>query len=239
MIPPILHDECYQIARLQLVVHVQSVQDAEAFELTVGVAHLAGQLLDRVARAERRRPSDAADARERASGDASPRRKLLTASREMLVDLRRLVLCGEDEAIDFAAEADRIKAKAPRIAIAPLPVTPSKAVDLDLFDRGGIDILDPARLQIIRSASGRRDAHDIETQGEVAAILDAEHRLRRVLQDEAIRRGEGETELRMHETASAHEAFARVLAIGQSVEQAADRSGGPASPAPVRNIDAH
>ena len=83
------------------------------------------------------------------------------------------------------------------------------------------------------------NAHDIEPQREFAAVLHAEHRLRRVLEHEAFGRGEGEAELRMQEAPAAHEAFARVLAIDQPVDLAQIFRALAAGGAAAANIGAH
>src|SRR6185437_2556331 len=57
-----------------------------------------------------------------------------------------------------------------------------------------------------------------EAQRLGASFLDAEHRLRRVVEREARRGEKREAELRMQEAAAAHEAFARIFAIDHAVD---------------------
>ena len=81
-----------------------------------------------------------------------------------------------------------------------------------------IDVLDPAGVEIVGQRLLGGHAHHVEPQRLAAAVLDAEHRLRRVVEREAVRRHEGEAEPRMQEAASAHEAFARILAVEHAVD---------------------
>src|SRR5262249_58657649 len=57
-----------------------------------------------------------------------------------------------------------------------------------------------------------------EPQGLAAALLDAENRLRGVVEHESVRRQEGEAEPGVQEAAAAHKAFARILAIDHAVD---------------------
>ena len=84
--------------------------------------------------------------------------------------------------------------------------------------RGRIDVLDPAGGQIFGERLLGRHAHDVEAKRLAAAVLDAEHGLRGVVEREAVGRGEGEAELRMQEAPAAHKAFARILAIDDAVD---------------------
>ena len=136
---------------------------------------------------------------------------------ERLVGLCALVLGREDEAVDVAAEAHGVKPERPVVA-ARARGCRREAVDGRVLDAGLIDVLDPARLEISGQRLLGRHADDVESQGFAAAVLEAEHRLRGVVEREARRRREGEGELGMQEAAAAHESFARVLAEHHAVE---------------------
>ena len=91
-----------------------------------------------------------------------------------------------------------------------------QAVDLDAPHRGAQQTVDPARLDIgLERLAGRR-AHAVEPQRLVVAFLHAEHGLARVLEQEALRRGEGEAQPRMREFAAAHEAFIGIVAESEA-----------------------
>ena len=76
-----------------------------------------------------------------------------------------------------------------------------------LLDGGAVDVLDPAGVEIVGQRLLGGHAHHVEPQRLAAAVLDAEHRLRRVVEREAVRRHEGEAEPRMQEAASAHDSL--------------------------------
>src|SRR5262249_51079686 len=93
-----------------------------------------------------------------------------------------------------------------------------EAVDGDLFDGAGIDVLDPARRQIFGKLLLGGHAHNVEPQRLAPAVFDPEHGLRGVVEVETFGRREGKAEPRMQEAAPAHEAFARVLAEYDAVD---------------------
>ena len=136
---------------------------------------------------------------------------------EGAVARRRHRLGGEDEAIDVAAEAQGKQPERPLLAFGGRG-RHRKAVDLEFLDAAGIDILDPARLEIICQRLFGRHADKIEAHGLAAAVLEAKHRLRRIVEREAGRRREGEAKLGMLETPAAGETFARVFAINNAIE---------------------
>ena len=82
-----------------------------------------------------------------------------------------------------------------------------------------VDVFHPARRQVFAQALFGRDAHNVEPQRLSAALLDAEHGLRGVVERESLGRHEGEAELGMQEAPAAHEAFARILAVGETVDR--------------------
>ena len=86
------------------------------------------------------------------------------------------------------------------------------------LDRCRIDVLDPAGGEIGGERLLGRHAHDVKAQRLRAAVLDADHRLRGVVERKAVRRGEGEAELGMQEAPAADEAFARILAEDDAVD---------------------
>ena len=132
--------------------------------------------------------------------------------------LCRLLLGRKNEAIDVAAEAQGIDPELPLIA-AGRDGGRRKAVDRELFRAGLVDVFHPARIEIIAERLVGRHADDIEAHRLLAAFAHADDRLRGVVERKAIRRLEGEAELGMQETASAHEAFARILAIDDVVDR--------------------
>src|SRR5262249_61126955 len=77
---------------------------------------------------------------------------------------------------------------------------------------------DPPGVEIIGERLPRGPAHDVEPQGLAAALLDAQNRLRGVVEHESLRCQEGEAEPWMQEAAAAHEAFARILAVDHAVD---------------------
>src|SRR5439155_17091682 len=123
-------------------------------------------------------------------------------------DLRALLLAGEDEAIDVAAEAQRIEPEHPLVAPGDRGRR-SETVDARRLDRARVDVLDPARGQIFGEALLGRHLHHVEAKRLAAAFVDAEHGLRRVVEGKSAGREEREAEPRMHEAAAAHEALAR------------------------------
>ena len=99
-----------------------------------------------------------------------------------------------------------------------MAVAAGEAVDADVLDRFGLDVLDPAGGEVFGERLLGRHAHHVEAHRLAAAFLDAEHRLRGVVEGEALRRQEGEAEPGMQEAAAAHEAFARVFAVDHAVD---------------------
>src|SRR4029077_5825558 len=93
-----------------------------------------------------------------------------------------------------------------------------QAVDDDLLDGFGIDVLDPSGGEVLGERLFRRHAHGVEAQGLATAFLDAENRLRRVVEGESLRRQKGEAEPGVQEAAATHEAFAGVFAVYHSVD---------------------
>ena len=149
---------------------------------------------------------------------------------EDAVGLGRAMFGGEDEAVDVAAEANGVEPEIPLIALGGRGGA-GEAVDGDVLDGRGVDVLDPAGGEIGGKRLLGRHAHDVEPQRLAAAVLDAEHRLRGVVEGEALRRGESEAELRMQEAAAAHEAFARILAEDDAVDVGEIGVLGPLAPA--------
>ena len=145
------------------------------------------------------------------------RRKVSIDSRNERSICRRHRLGGEDEAIDVAAEAHGVEAERPCLA-ARGRGRRREAVDGELLHARRIDVLHPAGFQIVGQRLLGRHADHVEPHRLAAAVLEAEHGLRGVVEGEARRRQEGEAELGMHEAAAAHEALARVLAIDHAVE---------------------
>src|SRR6202040_4234617 len=127
------------------------------------------------------------------------------------------MLGGEDEAIDVAAVADGVETEVPLIAFCRRG-GPGEAVDDDVVDGCGIDVLDPAGGEIGGKRLLRRHAHHVEAQRLAAAVLDAEHRLRGVVERKTVRRREGEAEFWMQEARAAHKTFARILAEYDAVD---------------------
>src|SRR5690348_17911517 len=72
---------------------------------------------------------------------------------------------GEDEAIDVAAEADGVEAERPVVALGERG-RGRQAVDLELLDRLLVDILDPARGEIL----ARSEEHTSELQSPVHLV---------------------------------------------------------------------
>src|ERR1700722_8984926 len=127
------------------------------------------------------------------------------------------MLGSEDEAIDVAAVADGVEAEVPLIAFRRRSGA-GEAVDDDVVDGCRIDVLDPAGGEIGGERLLRRHAHHVEAQRLAAAVLDAEHRLRGVVERKSVRRREGEAEFWMQETPAAHETFAWVLTEHDAVD---------------------
>src|SRR6202020_1505477 len=114
--------------------------------------------------------------------------------------------------VDLAAEADRIEAERPLVALGG-GGRRREAVDRELLDRSRLDVLDPTGVEIFDQRLLRRDFYDIKPQRLVAGLPDAEHRLRGVVEREALRCGECEAELGVEKFAAAYKAVDRVLAI--------------------------
>jgi hypothetical protein len=82
-----------------------------------------------------------------------------------------------------------------------------------------VDVLDPAGFEVFGERLACGHAHHIEAKRLIAAILDAQHRLRGVVESEAVGRHEREAELGMQEPPAARIAFARVLAVDHAVDR--------------------
>ena len=93
-----------------------------------------------------------------------------------------------------------------------------EAVDADILCRGPVYILHPAGIEIVTERLLRRHAHDIEAYRLRAAVANAHHGLRGVLQHIAFGHLEREAELRMQEAAAAHKSLARVFAINEIID---------------------
>src|SRR5262245_45751929 len=203
------------IARLDPVARRQAVEHAEAVDRPIMDRHAGGQPLYRIVltdgdHAETQRFGGA---RFRQAHAAEAHNRVV----EGLVDLRRHPLGCKDEAINVGAEAHGVDAEGPLLA----PGDRSRrceAVDAEILDVLRIDAFDPAGGQIFGQPLIGGNAHDVEPQGLAAAFLDAQNRLRGVVEDEALRRHEGEAELGMEETAAAREAFAWILAVDKAVD---------------------
>ena len=94
----------------------------------------------------------------------------------------------------------------------------SEAIDSGLFHARRIDVFDPAGDQISGERLLRRYPDDVEPQCFATAALYSEHGLGGVIERKALRRGEGETQFRVQESAAAHKAFAGILAIDNAVD---------------------
>ena len=145
------------------------------------------------------------------------RRNVPTDSRKLLSTVSVSVLGGEDEAIDLAAEAHDVEPERPLVALGGRGRAGKPSIVISSMLFGSMFSIQPELRYSGERLLGRH-AHDVEAQRLRAAVLDAEHRLRGVVEREAVRRREGEAELGMQEAAAAHEAFARVLAVDQAVE---------------------
>src|SRR5208282_4658985 len=128
-----------------------------------------------------------------------------------------MVLGRIDEAVDVAAEANGVEPEVPLIALGG-GRRAREAVDGDILDSGGVDLLDPAGGQIGGKRLLRGHAHNIQPQCLAAAALDAENGLRRVIEGEALGGSKGKAEPRMQEAAAADEAFARIFAEHDAVD---------------------
>src|SRR6516162_6483971 len=203
------------VAGIGVVVGSKPVEDAKALERAVGHRHAARQALDGVT------ACDGHDLDVQRLCRLAFRQRHATEGADRFakgaIDLRGRALGGEDEAIDVAPEPHRIEPKHPLVALGGCGRR-RQPVDDGLLDGFGVDVLDPAGGQVIRERLFRGHAHDIEPQGLAAAFLDAENRLRGVVEHESLRRQEGETEPGVQETAAAHEALARVLAVDHAVD---------------------
>src|ERR1700734_1648149 len=104
------------------------------------------------------------------------------------------MLGGENETVNIAAEADGVKPKTPQVALGRRRGA-GKAIDGGLLDGRPVDVLDPARSQVVGERLLRRHTHNVEPKGLAAAALDAEHGLRGIVEREAVRRGKREAEL--------------------------------------------
>src|SRR5262252_11002077 len=116
-----------------------------------------------------------------------------------MVGLSRTALGGEDETIDLTAEPDHIEAERPLVPSGGCG-RGQEAIDDKLLYRPILNILDPSRVEIFDQRLLGWHLHDIEPQCLAAALLHAEHRLCGVIQHEAFRRHESETQLGMDET---------------------------------------
>src|SRR2546430_300908 len=203
------------VAGIGVVVGSKPVEDAKALDRAVGHRHAARQALDRVT------ACDGHDLDVQRLCRLAFRQRHATEGTDGFakgaIDLRGRALGGEDEAIDVASEPHRIEPKHPLIALGGRGRR-RQPVDDDLLDGFEVDVLDPAGVEVNRERLFRGHAHDIEPQGLAAALLDAENRLRGVVEHESLRRQEGEAEPWMQEAAAAHEAFARVLAVDHAVD---------------------
>src|SRR5260370_185599 len=96
--------------------------------------------------------------------------------------------------------------------------TPGAGLGGAVWEGLGAEGLGPAGVGGAGKGWFRGHGPGIEPRGLAAAPLDAENRLRGVVEHESLRRQEGEAEPWMQEAAAAHEAFARVLAVDHAVD---------------------
>ena len=211
----VLFDDNLDLApRLEPIAWIEAVQHPESFDGAVGNRHPARQFIDRVARSYR--------------DELQPQRlgildlgqahapKCTDRFAKGAVDLGRAMLGGKDEAINVAAEADGVKPEIPLVAFGD-SAGARESVDGDVFDGRRVDILDPARSQVFGERLFGRHPHHVEPERLAAAALDAEHRLGGIVERKAVRRREGEAELRVQEAPAAHKTLARVLAVDDAV----------------------
>src|SRR6266403_444331 len=133
------------------------------------------------------------------------------------VALGGLLLGGENEAVDVAAEAQRVDPELPLIALRGGRCR-REAIDRQILGRGFVDVFHPAGIQIVAERLFRRYPHDIEAHGLGAALAHADHGLRGIVQRERIGCGEGEAELGMQEAPAPNESFARILPVDDVVD---------------------
>ncbi len=210
----LLHHELDERARGNAVIGAEPIEHAEALDRTVRCRHHGAELLDRVAGIYPR-DLDVEGLSRLALGErhaAEGGHRFAVGA----IDLRRHALGREDEAIDIGAEAHGIDAEHPLVAFRHRGGG-GQAVDDRILDALLVDVLDPAGVDVFGERLLSRHPHHVEAQGLTAAVLDAEHRLRGVVEREAVRRHESETELGMQKASPANEAFARILAVDQSV----------------------
>src|SRR5262249_50470873 len=202
------------VAGIGVVVGTKPVEDAKALDRAVGHRYAARQALDRVT------ACDGHDLDVQRLCRLAFRQRHATEGADGFakgaVDLRGRALGGEDEAIDVAAEPHRIEAKHPLVALGGR-VRRRQPFEDDVLDGLGVDPPAPTGLEEIPERLFRGHAHDIEPQSLAAGPLDAENRLRGVVEHESLRRQESEAEPWMQEAAATHEAFARVLAVDHAV----------------------
>src|SRR6478609_10544532 len=211
----LLHHQLYQIPRLQPVLVAKPVEHAKPLGRAIGDRHAPGELFDRVATLD----LDHLQPQRLRRGDLIGRHATERAERvsEALVHRLGSILRRVDDAVDLAAEPHHVEPKRPLVALGGRGRR-REAADHHLLDGLGVDVFDPAGVEILRQGLFGRHTDDVEAQRLRAVVFDAEHRLRRVIEYETLRRGKGEAELRMQEFPSAHEALARVLAEHDAIE---------------------
>ncbi len=128
------------------------------------------------------------------------------------------LLGGEDEAVDVAAEAQRVDLELPLVAVRGRRGH-RETVDGEVFGRSLVDAFHPAGVEIVGERLFGRHAHHVEAHRLGAALAHADHGLRGVVEREGLGRGKGEAELGMQEAPPAHETFAGVLAIDDVVDR--------------------
>src|SRR6185437_9044456 len=116
-----------------------------------------------------------------------------------------------------SVQAHRPKAEAPLVALGDRGGR-LEAIDRFRFDRCRLDAVDPVRTDRGDDRGRIRDRDAVETQGLAAPLANPDKSGGLVVEREAIRRVEGETEFRMNEGLAAHLALGRVVAEGEAVD---------------------
>src|SRR5579862_358847 len=171
------------------------------FEWAIKHAYLIAQRFDRVAR-----PCRHDDDAQRMNignviGDRMAER--IDGIAKTLVGFVVQIADRKNQSIDFV----RIKANDRHAEIPLAGAGRSKdrrhSIDFRLLDRAGEQAVDPARSDVGLKRHRRIEPHAVEPQGLLTADLHPKDRLRRIFEDEAVRRYEYEAEARMHESAAA------------------------------------
>ena len=137
---------------------------------------------------------------------------------------RRLVggiepMRGEDEPVHrVVLERDDGEPEVP-LARAGRSGDGGQAIDVELFDRAFHKPVDPPGADVVFERCPVRQRDAVEAQSLRAAVLHAQHRLRRILEDEPVRRREGEAELGLDEPATADRPLGRIVAEHHSVDR--------------------